>query len=86
MLTVGFQAVINMAVVTVLVPTKGIALPLVSAGGTGWVLTATAVGLVAALDRANHMEASQTMAVFQDSRRPLWPGVTRSSRLSMDVE
>lgn len=57
LLTLGFQAVINIAVVTVVVPTKGIALPLVSAGGTGWVLTAFALGLVAALDNARHLEA-----------------------------
>ncbi len=50
-LTVGFQALINIAVVTVMVPTKGIALPLLSAGGTGWIMTAFALGLVAGLDR-----------------------------------
>lgn len=55
-LTIGFQATINLLVVTVLCPTKGIALPLISAGGTGWVMTAAAVGLVVALDEANHME------------------------------
>lgn len=57
LLTVTLQAVINIAVVTVVVPTKGIALPLVSAGGTGWIMTAFALGLVAALDNANHIDA-----------------------------
>ena len=52
MLTIGLQAVINMAVVTGLAPTKGIALPLVSAGGTGWVLTAFSIGLLVSMDRA----------------------------------
>jgi cell division protein FtsW len=56
-LTVGMQAVINIAVVTVVVPTKGIALPLISAGGTGWIMTGFALGLVAALDNANAFEA-----------------------------
>ncbi len=56
LLTVGFQALINMAVVTVLIPTKGIALPLISAGGTGWILTAAALGVVVSLDRANSLE------------------------------
>jgi len=51
LLTVGFQALINMMVVTGLAPTKGIALPLISAGGTGWVLTAFCVGLLVAMDR-----------------------------------
>lgn len=52
--TVGLQALINLAVVTGLGPTKGIALPLVSAGGTGWILTAASLGLVVAIDRAQH--------------------------------
>jgi cell division protein FtsW len=51
--TVGVQAALNIAVVTVLVPTKGIALPLLSAGGTGWIMTAAALGMVASLDRAH---------------------------------
>lgn len=55
--TLGIQALINIAVVTVVVPTKGIALPLLSAGGTGWIVTAFAIGLAASLDAANHMEA-----------------------------
>ncbi len=51
MTTVGVQAAINLAVVTGLGPTKGIALPLISSGGTGWILTAAALGLVVAMDR-----------------------------------
>ncbi len=49
--TVLLQAVINMVVVTGLGPTKGISLPLVSAGGTGWILTAFSLGLLVAIDR-----------------------------------
>jgi cell division protein FtsW len=49
--TVGIQAIINLAVVTGLGPTKGIALPLLSSGGTGWILTAASLGLVVAIDR-----------------------------------
>ena len=52
MATIGLQAVINVAVVTGLAPTKGIALPLVSAGGTGWILTAASLGLLVAMDRS----------------------------------
>ena len=51
LITFGFQAAINIAVVTGLAPTKGIALPLVSQGGTGWVLTAFSLGLVMSMDR-----------------------------------
>ncbi len=50
--TIGLQALINLAVVTGMAPTKGIALPLVSAGGTGWILTAASLGLLVAMDRA----------------------------------
>lgn len=49
--TLGLQAIINLAVVTGLGPTKGIALPLVSSGGTGWILTSFSLGLLAAIDR-----------------------------------
>ena len=56
LLTIGMQATINIAVVTVMMPTKGIALPLVSAGGTGWILTATCLGLIASLDLANWLD------------------------------
>ena len=51
--TVGLQAAMNMLVVTALVPTKGIALPLLSNGGTGWLLTALCIGLIDAIDRTN---------------------------------
>lgn len=49
--TVTMQALINLFVVTGLAPTKGIALPLMSSGGTGWILTGFALGLVVAVDR-----------------------------------
>ena len=59
LLTIGLQAMINLAVVTGLIPTKGIALPLLSNGGTGWVMTSAAVGLLVAIDRINRMESSE---------------------------
>ena len=43
----------NILVVTALIPTKGIALPLLSNGGTGWLLTAFCIGLIDAIDRKN---------------------------------
>lgn len=45
-LWISFQAVINIGVATGALPTKGIALPLVSYGGTGLLLTGTALGLL----------------------------------------
>ena len=50
-LTIGLQAFFNILVTTALVPTKGIALPLISRGGTGWILTAFCLGLVIAIER-----------------------------------
>lgn len=67
LITIGAQAVINIAVVTVVVPTKGIALPLISAGGTGWIMTGIALGLVAAIDNANHLAAGELAADGADS-------------------
>jgi cell division protein FtsW len=49
--TIGLQALINLAVVTGCGPTKGIALPLISSGGTGWVLTAFCLGLLVSIGR-----------------------------------
>lgn len=58
-LMVSFQACINLLVVTGLMPTKGIALPLLSSGGTGWVLTAASLGLLIAMDRHASHETSE---------------------------
>ena len=52
-LTVTTQALINVVVVTGLAPTKGIALPLISRGGTGWILTAFSLGMLASIARAS---------------------------------
>jgi cell division protein FtsW len=45
-LTIGIQATLNIGVVTVVLPTKGIPLPFVSAGGTSLLLSAVAVGIL----------------------------------------
>jgi len=45
-LLICFQGLINMAVVTGLLPTKGIALPLVSYGGSSLVITMAALGVL----------------------------------------
>jgi len=45
-LTIGMQAALNMGVVTVVLPTKGIPLPFVSAGGTSMLLSSAAVGIL----------------------------------------
>jgi len=50
-MAICLQAVVNLGVVTKLLPTKGIALPFVSAGGTHLLLTAAAAGFLAAVAR-----------------------------------
>eukprot|EP00752_Nemacystus_decipiens_P013789 g12242.t1 len=64
--TMGVQAAINIAVVTVVVPTKGIALPLVSNGGTGWIMTAGALGLLAAIDNATAIDEAEALSTDDD--------------------
>ncbi len=54
---IGLQAAINMAVATVSVPTKGLSLPLVSAGGSGLVITCAALGLLYSVLRHEHAPA-----------------------------
>jgi cell division protein FtsW len=61
--TVAIQALINLVVVTGLGPTKGIALPLVSSGGTGWILTSASLGLLVAMDRAQMWQEAGSPAL-----------------------
>jgi len=62
-LTIGLQALMNIMVVTGMAPTKGIALPLLSSGGTGWILTGAGIGLIIAVDRASAKDESRTPPV-----------------------
>jgi len=63
--TIGLQAGMNILVVTALVPTKGIALPLLSNGGTGWLLTAFCIGLLDAIDRNNDRVVKMPTQYYQ---------------------
>ncbi|MAB72985.1 MAG: hypothetical protein CMJ54_10825 [Planctomycetaceae bacterium] len=70
-LTFGLQAVINLMVTTGMAPTKGIALPLVSRGGTGWILTAFSLGLLISMDRrAWRMARAAGLADDEDQPSP----------------
>jgi cell division protein FtsW len=51
---IGLQALINIAVATVSVPTKGLSLPLVSYGGTGVIITCAALGLLYSVTLHQH--------------------------------
>ena len=50
-MAITIQAAINIGVVTVVLPTKGIPLPFISAGGTSMLLTAAAVGVLLSIAR-----------------------------------
>ncbi len=50
-LLIGMQAFVNMAVVMGMVPTKGLALPLISYGGTSLVTTLSAIGILLNISR-----------------------------------
>ncbi|MEM7227440.1 MAG: FtsW/RodA/SpoVE family cell cycle protein [Planctomycetota bacterium] len=76
LLTLGVQALINMFVVTGLAPTKGIALPLISSGGTGWIVCAFFLGLLFAMER----EADVIDPLMQDL-----PADARLRRLAVRV-
>jgi cell division protein FtsW len=55
-LAIAIQAALNIGVVTVVLPTKGIPLPFVSAGGTSMLLSAAAVGVLINIARQSARE------------------------------
>ena len=67
---IGLQAAINIAVVTVSMPTKGIALPLISSGGTGWILNAAAIGVLMSIERVTRREAEAAARSTQKGQSP----------------
>lgn len=68
---IGLQAMINLAVATVSVPTKGLSLPLVSAGGSGLVITCGALGLLLSITRHPHPVALADQPPIQPKRLKL---------------
>jgi cell division protein FtsW len=55
----GLQASINIAVATVSVPTKGLSLPLISAGGSGLIITCAALGVLYSVARVGAAATSE---------------------------
>jgi cell division protein FtsW len=71
--TLGLQAAMNMLVVTGLAPTKGIALPLLSWGGSGWIMGAAALGVLVRMDLRQAKAPSFTKSApsaFCEDRQP----------------
>jgi len=58
-LAIAIQAAINIGVVTVVLPTKGIPLPFVSAGGTSMLLSAAAVGVLLNIAKQSAVKSNQ---------------------------
>ena len=58
--TIAIQAAINIGVVTVVLPTKGIPLPFVSAGGTSMLLSSAAVGVLLNIAKQSNQKSSTT--------------------------
>jgi len=60
-LTIALQAALNIGVVTVVLPTKGMPLPFVSAGGTSMLLSSAAVGVLLNIAKqSTHKPASES--------------------------
>ena len=63
---VGFQAVINIAVVTSLLPNKGLPLPFVSYGGSSLLMMLAAMGVLLSISRASMKPDSATGGISGD--------------------
>jgi len=74
-LAIGIQAAVNIGVVTVVLPTKGIPLPFISAGGTSLMVSAAAAGILISI--AYNCPSPQ-------KRRPNKPYVTQALNSYID--
>jgi cell division protein FtsW len=61
-LTLGFQALVNIGVVTSMLPTKGLPLPFVSAGGSS--MAALGFGMGTLINIASHVQAQEQPAML----------------------
>jgi len=67
--TIGLQALINVAVVTGSIPTKGIALPFISQGGSSLVITMASLGILLNIAKAN--ESVEFTVVPEETDGPI---------------
>jgi cell division protein FtsW len=69
-LMITFQAVINLAVVTGCMPTKGLALPFISYGGSSLLVSAVMIGILINVAHTAHDPKVKTRtALFKDRQR-----------------
>ncbi len=70
-LGLGVQAFLNIAVVTASAPTKGIALPFVTFGGSGLVMSLCQIGILLSIDRVwREEEKEEKCRMTNDERSP----------------
>ena len=71
---IGLEALINIAVVTGLLPTKGLPLPFVSYGGSALVGAMLEIGLLAALRRGEHvaLQGDRALGTRGDAAAPFF--------------
>ncbi len=80
-LLIGVQALVNAAVVTGLLPTKGLTLPFVSYGGSSLVVSLVGVGILLSISRDRHAGGSRVAGRITNddrdcSRRNRWPSLS----------
>lgn len=68
------QALFNVAVVTAMVPPKGISHPLISAGGSNLVASLMGFGILWSLSRPSGESVAQAQPVTRETAHPLAPG------------
>ncbi len=76
---VGLQAVMNIAVVTVVTPTTGVPLPFLSAGGSGLFAICGAVGVLSAIA----MRASSTVSLRDAGHETAWVAPQAAGELAV---
>jgi cell division protein FtsW len=75
-----FQALINVAVTTNIMPFTGIPLPFISYGGSSLAVSLTGVGLLLSISRASGEEESEEIAHFDIGRRNGRPRISHPRR------
>jgi len=80
---IGLQALINIAVATVSVPPKGLSLPLVSAGGSGLVITSAALGILYSVCRSIEGSGVQSEPKWVCDRQADGTGETGATAMGM---
>ncbi len=77
---ISYEALLNVAVLTAVIPFTGVPLPFISFGGSSMVTTLTGVGLLMSISRKKRREPRRTDADYGFGRRDGWGRVSRVGR------